>query len=100
MMKSSSKWLYFGFNVSTLFPGRVADNLKSEDVAPVACAGITVYTALKRTEARPGQWVVIVGAAGGLGHLGIQYGKAMGLKVIGIGETKAIYETVVRYIGE
>ena len=68
-----------------IFLGRIADNLSSDQVAPVACAGVTVYKGLKMTEARPGHWVVVVGAAGGLGHLAIQYAKAMGLKVVGIG---------------
>ena len=52
-------------------------------VAPLICAGITTYKGLKQTEARPGQWVVISGA-GGLGHLGIQYAKAMGLHVCAV----------------
>lgn len=49
------------------------------------CAGLTVYSALKRSNARPGQWVVISGAGGGLGHLAVQLAsKGMGLRVIGI----------------
>lgn len=54
------------------------------EVAPVLCAGITVYKALKEANVKPGQWVCISGAAGGLGSLAIQYAKAMGLRVIGI----------------
>lgn len=54
------------------------------------CGGVTAYVALKRSEVRPGQWVVILGAGGGLGHLGVQYAKAMGMRVIGVdgGEEK------------
>lgn len=49
------------------------------------CAGITVYTGLKKTNARPGQWVAITGAGGGLGHIGCQLGsRGMALRVIGI----------------
>lgn len=49
------------------------------------CAGVTVYSALKRSNAQPGQWVVISGAGGGLGHLAVQLAsKGMGLRVIGI----------------
>lgn len=49
------------------------------------CAGVTVYSALKRSNARPGQWVVISGAGGGLGHIAVQLAsKGMGLRVIGI----------------
>ncbi|KAI5970285.1 ADH1 [Candida margitis] len=57
-------------------------DLKS--VGPILCAGITVYTGLKASEAKPGQWVVISGAAGGLGSLAIQYANCLGLRVIGI----------------
>lgn len=49
------------------------------------CAGITVNSALKRSRARPGQWVVISGAGGGLGHLAVQLAsRGMGLRVIGV----------------
>jgi len=54
------------------------------------CGGVTAYVACKRSAVKPGQWLVITGAGGGLGHLGIQYAKAMGMRVIGIdgGEEK------------
>ncbi len=48
-------------------------------MAPILCAGVTTYKGLKETEARPGEWVAISGI-GGLGHVAIQYAKAMGLK--------------------
>ena len=48
----------------------------------ILCAGVTSYKALKEAEAQPGEFVTIVGAAGGLGHLAIQYAVAMGLRVI------------------
>lgn len=51
--------------------------------APILCAGVTTYKGLKETEARPGQWVVISGI-GGLGHLAVQYAKAMGLHVAAV----------------
>lgn len=66
------------------FVGRVPAKLSSEQAAPITCAGITVYKGLKVSEVKPGQYVSIVGAAGGLGHVAIQYAKAMGMKVIGI----------------
>ena len=53
-------------------------------VAPILCAGVTVYKALKTADLRAGQWVAISGAAGGLGSLAVQYAKAMGLRVLGI----------------
>jgi propanol-preferring alcohol dehydrogenase len=43
-----------------------------------------MYTALKRAKARFGSWVLIAGAGGGLGHLGIQYAKALGTKVLAL----------------
>jgi propanol-preferring alcohol dehydrogenase len=48
------------------------------------CGGVTAYVACKRSAAKPGQWLVITGAGGGLGHLGIQYAKAMGMRVIAV----------------
>jgi len=55
------------------------------------CGGVTAYTACKRSAVRPGQWLVIPGAGGGLGHLAVQYAKAMGMRVIAIdgGDSKA-----------
>ena len=54
---------------------------------------MTSYKALKETEAHPGDFVTIIGAAGGLGHLAIQYGNAMGLRVIAmdVGEDRLNY---------
>ncbi|GME72807.1 unnamed protein product [[Candida] boidinii] len=62
-------------------------------IAPILCAGVTVYKALKTADLRPGQWVCISGAGGGLGSLAIQYATAMGLRVIGIdgGEEKGAF---------
>ncbi|KAF5025127.1 hypothetical protein F66182_2828 [Fusarium sp. NRRL 66182] len=59
-------------------------------VAPILCAGLTVYKALKASSVRPGQSVVIAGAGGGLGVFAIQYAKAMGLRVTALdgGEEK------------
>ncbi|ABN65181.1 alcohol dehydrogenase [Scheffersomyces stipitis CBS 6054] len=53
-------------------------------IAPILCAGITVYKALKTAQLQAGQWVAVSGAAGGLGSLAIQYAKAMGYRVVGI----------------
>ena len=52
-------------------------------IAPILCAGVTVYKGLKMTDTHPGDWVVISGV-GGLGHMAVQYAKAMGLNVIAI----------------
>ena len=53
------------------------------EIAPVLCAGVTVYKGLKQTEVKPGQWVVISGI-GGLGHLAVQYAVAMGMRVVAV----------------
>ena len=53
------------------------------DLAPILCAGVTVYKGLKMTEAKPGEWVTISGI-GGLGHLAVQYAKAMGLRIAAV----------------
>ncbi|KAK4494896.1 hypothetical protein PRZ48_014252 [Zasmidium cellare] len=63
---------------------RLHKDIPLDAVAPVLCAGITVYKGLKESGARPGQTVAIVGAGGGLGSLAQQYAKAMGLKTIAI----------------
>lgn len=63
--------------------GRIPNNLSFVDAAPILCAGVTTYKGLKETEARPGAWVVISGV-GGLGHVAIQYAKAMGLHVAAV----------------
>jgi len=60
--------------------GRIPKNLSFVEAAPILCAGVTTYKGLKETETRPGEWVVISGV-GGLGHVAIQYAKALGLHV-------------------
>ncbi|SSD59231.1 related to Alcohol dehydrogenase 1 [Saccharomycodes ludwigii] len=54
------------------------------EVAPILCAGLTVYKALKLGKLKFGDCVVIVGSCGGLGSYAVQYAKAMGCLVIGI----------------
>jgi len=65
------------------FLGRIPDKLSFRDAAPILCAGVTTYKGLKQTQTRPGQWVVVSGV-GGLGHVAVQYAKAMGLHVAAI----------------
>jgi len=62
----------------------IPEGLPLDEVAPILCAGITVYKGLKESATRPGQTVAIVGAGGGLGSLALQYAKAMGLQTIAI----------------
>ncbi|WP_417598932.1 alcohol dehydrogenase AdhP [Oceanospirillum sp.] len=62
---------------------KVPDGLSYVDAAPLFCAGVTTYKALKVTEVKPGEWVAIIGV-GGLGHLAVQYAVAMGMNVIAV----------------
>jgi len=68
---------------SAAFTAKLPANVDFAAIAPILCAGVTTYKGLKETEARPGEWVVISGV-GGLGHVAIQYAKAMGLKVAAV----------------
>ncbi|KAL3961180.1 hypothetical protein ACCO45_002703 [Purpureocillium lilacinum] len=63
---------------------RIPKDCKLDAVAPILCAGITVYKGIKESGVRPGQYLVVVGAGGGLGSLAIQYARAMGIEVIAI----------------
>jgi propanol-preferring alcohol dehydrogenase len=65
------------------YVGIIPENLAFNEVAPVLCAGVTVYKGLKMTDTKPGDWVVISGI-GGLGHMAIQYAVAMGLNVAAV----------------
>lgn len=62
---------------------RIPDGADPLEVAPILCAGVTVYKGLKVTDTRPGQWVAISGI-GGLGHVAVQYARAMGLRVVAV----------------
>ncbi|ORY79258.1 chaperonin 10-like protein [Leucosporidium creatinivorum] len=62
----------------------IPDSLSAEQACPILCAGLTVYKGLKLVNPLAGQWCVIPGAGGGLGHLACQYASAMGLRVVGI----------------
>jgi propanol-preferring alcohol dehydrogenase len=65
------------------YVGQLPASLEFAPAAPILCAGVTVYKGLKETDTRPGDTVVISGI-GGLGHLAVQYAKAMGLNVIAV----------------
>ncbi|KAG4443639.1 hypothetical protein IFR05_000916 [Cadophora sp. M221] len=63
----------------------IPSNLSSPDAAPMLCAGLTVYAALLKANAKPGDWVAVSGAGGGLGHIGLQIGAhGMKYRMIGI----------------
>lgn len=65
------------------YVGKFPKNINYLDMAPILCAGVTVYKGLKECDLQPGQWVAISGV-GGLGHLAVQYAKAMGYHVVGV----------------
>ncbi|KAF3761773.1 GroES-like protein [Cryphonectria parasitica EP155] len=63
----------------------IPESLASDVAAPMLCAGVTCYSALRKSNARSGEWVVLLGAGGGLGHLAAQIAsRGIGLRVIGI----------------
>ncbi len=61
----------------------VPEDLSPVEAAPLMCAGITTYNALRNSHARPGDVVAVLGL-GGLGHLGVQYAAKMGFRTVGI----------------
>ena len=72
---------------SAPYVGRLPNNVDFAAIAPMLCAGVTTYKAVKETETKAGQWLVISGV-GGLGQLGIEYAKAMGLRVAAVDVTE------------
>ncbi len=65
------------------YVGILPDNPDFPSLAPILCAGVTTYKGLKMTEVRPGQWVLVSGI-GGLGHLAVQYARAIGMQVAAV----------------
>ncbi|KAJ6018802.1 hypothetical protein N7522_000869 [Penicillium canescens] len=63
---------------------RIPREAPLDTIAPILCAGVTVYRALKETGAQPGQIIAIAGAGGGLGTLACQYAKALGFRVLAL----------------
>src|SRR5258705_5023934 len=61
----------------------IPDGLSSVDAAPLLCAGLTTFNALRRSSAKPGELAAILGI-GGLGHLGVQFAAHMGFKVVAV----------------
>src|SRR3989449_5067568 len=75
----------------------IPDDLLSTEAAPLMCAGLTTFNALRNSGARPGELVAVLGL-GGLGHLGVQYAAKMGYDTVAIarGEDK---EPLARQLG-
>ena len=70
------------------YVGRLPRNADFAEIAPILCAGVTTYKRIKETEAKPGEWLAISGV-GGLGHVAVQYARAMGLHVVALDVTEA-----------
>jgi uncharacterized zinc-type alcohol dehydrogenase-like protein len=73
--------------VNWRFAVKVPDVLESENVAPLLCAGITVYSPLRNLGVRPSSRVGIIGI-GGLGHIGLQFARAFGAEVTAFSTSK------------
>jgi alcohol dehydrogenase, propanol-preferring len=63
---------------------KIPDGVPDDIAAPIMCSGATIYRAIKEAGFQPGDWVAFVGAGGGVGHMGVMYAKAMGIRAIGI----------------
>jgi alcohol dehydrogenase, propanol-preferring len=71
---------------SAAYVAQLPPNPSFGEIAPILCAGVTVYKGIKETEVSPGQWIAVSGV-GGLGQLSIQYAKAMGLHIVALDVT-------------
>lgn len=81
-------WSYDGgFAQTAVAPvdalARIPEGLAATDAGPMACAGVTTFNGLRRSSARPGDLVAVLGI-GGLGHLAVKYAVAMGFETVAI----------------
>jgi D-arabinose 1-dehydrogenase-like Zn-dependent alcohol dehydrogenase len=76
---------------------RVPEQLSAVEAAPLMCAGVTTFNALRNSGARPGDLVAILGL-GGLGHLGVQFAARMGFRTVAIARGKD-KEALARELG-
>jgi len=65
------------------YVAHLPEGLGAAEAAPLICAGVTTYKGIKESAAKPGEWIAISGV-GGLGHLAVQFAKAMGLLVCAV----------------
>ena len=65
------------------YVARIPEGLDAVAAGPIICAGVTTYKGIKVADCKPGDWFVVSGV-GGLGHLAVQYAKAMGLRVAAV----------------
>src|SRR5260370_14645393 len=76
---------------------RIPDGLSAVEAAPLMCAGVTTFNALRNSGARPGDTVAVLGV-GGLGHLGVQFAAKMGFRTVAIARG-ADKEALTRKLG-
>ncbi|KAJ9664798.1 hypothetical protein H2201_005019 [Coniosporium apollinis] len=70
--------------VDARWAAKLPERVSFGTAAPLACAGCTVFRGVILPELKAGEWIALVGSGGGLGHLGIQFAKALGLMVVGV----------------
>lgn len=75
--------------VAANYATRIPDGVDLHYAAPIMCSGLTSYAALRKSGVRAGEWVVVLGAGGGLGHFAVMISKAMGAKVIAVDQGEA-----------
>ena len=63
---------------------KIPDGVPDDVAAPIMCSGATIYRAIKEAGFQAGDWVAFVGAGGGVGHMGVMYAKAMGMRAIAV----------------
>lgn len=63
---------------------KIPDDVPDDVAAPIMCSGATIYRGITEAGLKAGQWVAFAGAGGGVGHMGVMYAKAMGMRVIAI----------------
>jgi len=81
-------WAYpGGYSEAVIVPAaalaRIPDAISAVDAAPMGCAGVATFNALRRSSAKPGELVAVLGV-GGLGHLGIQFASKLGFETVAI----------------
>ena len=83
--------------VDSRHAAKLPDKVSFETAAPLACAGCTVWRGVLQAGLAQGEWLAIVGSGGGLGHLGVQFAKALGLNIIGVDARDGALELSKKY---
>jgi propanol-preferring alcohol dehydrogenase len=66
------------------YTSRIPEGVDDFTAGPIMCSGSTIYASLRESGLQPGDWAVFPGAGGGVGHMGVQLAKAMGMRVVGV----------------